>query len=109
METYGLIRTGEPFRLRHALIPFACLIIMAYFAYHAVQGRHGFMAWLELNKEIAQLEGEQTRLSETRLRLERRVALLRPESLDPDLLDERARALLGLSHRDELTIFRAPD
>ena len=42
---------------------------------------------------------------EIRRDLERDVALLRPESLDPDLLDERARAALGFAHPDELTIF----
>ena len=109
MESYGLSRTGEPFRLRHALIPVACFIIMVYFAYHAVQGRHGLMAWLALTDERARLETELAGMRETRARLEQRVALLRPESLDPDLLDEHARGILGLAHRDELTIFRNPD
>ena len=35
---------------------------------------------------------------------QRRVALLRSERLDPDMLDERARALLGLSDPRDLTL-----
>jgi hypothetical protein len=34
------------------------------------------------------------------------VALLRPESLDPDMLDERARAILNLAHQDDLIMMK---
>ena len=34
------------------------------------------------------------------------VALLRPESLDPDMLDERARAILNLAHQDDLIMLK---
>jgi cell division protein FtsB len=34
--------------------------------------------------------------------LERRVAALKPEGLDRDMLDERARVVLGLAHADEV-------
>lgn len=107
MGSYRPIR--EPFRLRHALIPAVCLVIMVYFAYHGVQGRHGLISWLGLSHEIEGLEADLARVTATRERLESHVALLRPESLDPDLLDERARGILGLANRDELTIFRDPD
>jgi cell division protein FtsB len=36
--------------------------------------------------------------------IERRVAALRPDSLDLDMLDERARQVLDLVHEDELVI-----
>jgi cell division protein FtsB len=39
-------------------------------------------------------------------RLERDVALLRPESLDPDMLDERARAILNLAHSNDLIMLK---
>ena len=35
---------------------------------------------------------------------ERRVALLRPQSIDPDMLDERARVLLNYADPRELTL-----
>jgi cell division protein FtsB len=46
-----------------------------------------------------------------RQRIERDVALLQPENLDPDMLDERARAILNLAHPDDLVMMkrRAPD
>ncbi len=52
-------------------------------------------------------------LKEVRERLERDVSLLRPESLDPDMLDERARAILNLANKDDLVMLKrrepAPD
>jgi len=36
---------------------------------------------------------------------ERRVAALRNQSLDPDMLDERARVLLNFSRKDDIIIF----
>ena len=40
-------------------------------------------------------------VSAERLRLENKVVLLRDESVDPDLLDEQARRLLGYVAEDE--------
>jgi len=101
-----LIRTTEPLRLRHALIPVVCLIVISYFAYHAVYGRHGFIAWLSLQNRVDTLSQQLNDVRQAREQLDRQVALLRPESLDPDLLDERARAGLGFSHPDDIVIFR---
>lgn len=106
MENLGLIRTTEPLRLRHALIPVVCLIVISYFAYHAVYGRHGFIAWLSLQNRVDTLSQQLEDVRKERAQLDRQVALLRPESLDPDLLEERARAGLGFSHPDDIVIFR---
>jgi len=40
------------------------------------------------------------------LALEHRVSLLRPESVDPDMLEEQARSRLGLTDRDEVVILK---
>ena len=106
MENLGLIRTNEPLRLRHALIPIVCMIVISYFAYHAVYGRHGFIAWLSLQNRVDTLTQQLDDVRQSREKLDLQVALLRPESLDPDLLDERARAGLGFSHPDDIVIFR---
>jgi cell division protein FtsB len=106
MKELGLIRTQEPLRLRHALIPVVCLIVLSYFAYHAVYGRHGFIAWLSLQNSVDTLEQQLAEVRATHRQLDQQVSLLRPESLDPDLLDERARATLGLAHPNDIVIFR---
>lgn len=106
MKDMGLIRTREPLRLRHALVPLVCLIVIGYFAYHAVYGRHGFIAWLSLQNSVETLDLQLAEVRAAREQLDRQVALLRPESLDPDLLDERARATLGFANPNDIVIFR---
>ena len=78
--------------------------ILGYFGYHGVRGERGVGDWFEASKEITRLERQVT-LNEMRIAtLEHRVSLLREGSLDRDLLDERARHVLGLAHPDEIIV-----
>jgi cell division protein FtsB len=97
-------------RFRSLLFPLLACGVGGYFAYHLQTGDHGLQARADLEKRKAVLAGELDGLKEVRKRLERDVALLRPESLDPDMLDERARAILNLAHPDDLVMLkrRAP-
>jgi cell division protein FtsB len=78
--------------------------VSGYFVYHAVQGDRGLMAWLMLKQQIAEASATRDAVAEERAAWERRVALLRSGSLDPDMLDERARQVLNLGHPDEVVI-----
>ena len=91
-------------RVRHIVVPVFCMAALVYFGYHAVQGERGLLSWLRLTQQIAVAEAELDLLSAERRQLEHRARLLRPEGLDPDLLDERARLILGLAHPNELII-----
>ena len=97
-------------RLSSLLFPLLACGLGGYFAYSLQTGDHGLEANASLLKRKAVLAGELAGLKEVRQRLERDVSLLRPESLDPDMLDERARAILNLAHPDDLVILkrRAP-
>jgi hypothetical protein len=39
-----------------------------------------------------------------KMRLESRVKMLRPDSLDPDMLEEQSRKLLYFSHKDDIIV-----
>ena len=93
-------------RVKRAVVPLVCLGLAGYFAYHAVEGDHGLIAWIELEREHGELTGQLQKLRAERRDLEHRVTLMRPESLDPDMLDERARGSLNLAHPNDITIFR---
>ena len=88
-----------------ALYTIAVLLI-GYFGVNAFTGNHGLRARQDLDHEVAQLTGELAALKAERATLERRVSLLRPESIDADMLDERARALLDYSDPRELILLR---
>ena len=91
-------------RARYIAPPVLGACLFAYFAYHAVQGDRGIIAWLVLSQQIREARATEAELGRERAALERRVALLSPSSLDPDLLDERARAMLNLAHSDDVII-----
>jgi len=92
--------------LRHLAIPLVCLGLVGYFAYHLVEGNRGIEARDRLEGRIEALEGQLDGLRAVRKRIERDVALMRAERLDPDMLDERARAILNLAHPNDIVIPR---
>jgi cell division protein FtsB len=85
-----------------------CLSLLGYFAWHGNYGPRGFGYQAQLESQAALLTGEFDNVQRQRIRLERKVALLRPESLDPDMLDEMARSQLEVAAPNELVTFQKP-
>jgi cell division protein FtsB len=85
------------------LYAFAALFV-GYFGVNAFTGNHGLRAQAGLEKQFVTMQAELTDLKAERAHWERRVSLLRPDRIDPDMLDERARALLGLADPRDLTL-----
>ena len=81
--------------------------VIGYFGYHALHGERGFLAWRELKGDLVVARSVEAEIAEQRSRLERRTALLRGDNLDPDLLEERARVLLGYGHPNDLVILHS--
>ena len=79
-------------------------LLIGYFGVNAYTGNHGIRARQGLDVQLARLASERDDLRQERQRWERRVALLKPQSIDPDMLDERARALLDYVDPRELTL-----
>ena len=79
-------------------------LVIGYFGVNAYTGNRGLRAKQDLDAQIAQLSGELAGLRAERGTWERSVALLQAESIDPDMLDERARALLNYADPRELTL-----
>jgi cell division protein FtsB len=71
------------------------VLFIGYFGVNAYTGNRGLKAKQDLDAQIAELSTELGTLRDERAMWERRIALLRSNSLDPDMLDERARVLLG--------------
>jgi len=81
--------------------------LVVYFGFYAVSGDRGLSRWSELRADIAQAEKTLAETRQTRLALERRAARLRDESLDLDLLSERARIVLNYSHPNDIIVMDA--
>jgi cell division protein FtsB len=79
-------------------------LLIGYFGVNAYTGNHGLRAKQNLDQQIAQLTGELSVLRAERANWDRRVVLLKSDGLDPDMLDERARALLDYVDPRDLTL-----
>jgi len=82
-------------RGRQVWPPVIGFCVFAYFAYHVVQGERGLLAWHEYGVRLAEGQATLDALTAERTAIERRTALLSARSLDPDLLEERARIMLN--------------
>jgi cell division protein FtsB len=82
--------------------------VIGYFGVNAYTGRYGLTARQELDQEIIELTSELARLKAERAVGEQRVALLRADKLDPDMLDERARFQLNYVHPRDLILMLKP-
>ena len=91
-------------RGRHILPPVLLAATLGYFGYHVIQGERGVLAWLQLEKELRVARANAAVLSQEKTQLEHRVSLLRPNSLDPDLLEERARVVLNYARDGEMLV-----
>ncbi len=93
-------------RVHFILGPIVGIVLTGYFAYHLVEGERGFEAWLRLNREMRTATANLEAVRAQRAALDLRVSNLRPEHVDPDLLDERIRATLNLVSPDDIVIMQ---
>ena len=89
------------------LYMFAAAFI-GYFAVNAFTGNHGLRAQQDLDQQMTAMQTELKQIKAERALWERRVALLRPDRIDPDMLDERARLLLGYVDPRDTTLLLNP-
>ena len=92
-------------RLKAILPTLLGLCVCAYFGFHAIQGDRGVIRLLNLKQELKQAEETFVVVHSERTAWDSRVSGLKPGSLDPDLIEERARVELGMGKKGERVIF----
>jgi cell division protein FtsB len=90
--------------VRRAALPAGCIAIMAYFAFHAVSGPTGVLAWRDYKVQRAAVTAEAAKVAATKAALQHQVDLLDPQHVDPDLADELVRKNLGVVRPDEVIV-----
>jgi cell division protein FtsB len=91
-------------RAQALLFPALFVSVTAYFAWHATQGDRGLVAFAQEQQLLKKVQDEQKAAKAERDTWEIRVSGLRSEHLDPDTLDERARAMLNLAQPNEVIV-----
>ena len=92
-------------RIRQIAVPVFGALVVGYFVYHSMKGDHGLNAYIKLSGELAKAEEVLQERRSKREVIEHRTNLLRPDNLDLDILDERARDVLNLLNVNERVIF----
>ncbi len=107
MPAYGrcmVVRRG----IRSILITLGLYLVsggaVAYFMFHAQHGSRGLEARGSVQESLKLMEQELAGLATERRSWEQRLALMRDEAVDRDLLEERARSALGRVHRNDVVI-----
>ena len=93
-------------RIRQVLVSVFGIFAMFYFVFHIFHGERGLIVWGKLRQQVVTATNMAKIMAAERRYLENKVRLLHPESLDPDMLDERARLMLNFGYPDELIILR---
>ena len=100
-------------RRRRSILTALALYILAaafigYFAVNAFTGNHGLRAQQDLEQQMTSIKDELDALKSERAEWEQRVSLLRSDRIDPDMLDERGRALLDYVDPRDVTLLLKP-
>jgi cell division protein FtsB len=99
-------------RARAFLIPLTLYsvsaLVVGYFVHHAHNGSRGLESKRQLKIQAYEIQRSLEGVKTERGEWERRIALLRSDQIDRDLLEERARTLLGRVHRNDIVIITGP-
>ena len=80
------------------------IALICYLAFAALQGEHGLFSLFAIEGDEARLQEELSGLQAERAILANKAERLSAGALDPDLLDEQARKVLGLARPDEIIV-----
>ena len=94
--------------LRSLALPFGvhglAALLSCYFVWQGLNGNRGLKAGEEYQQQLEKLRYERNFLKMQRLQWEQRVALIRGETVDSDILDEAARSQLSRVHKNDVVI-----
>jgi cell division protein FtsB len=85
-------------------MPLITAAFLGYFGYHAFSGYYGIVSRERLERDAVALSQELEELKEKRAWYENRVAILRSDHLDADLVDVAARRALNRVRSDEVVL-----
>ena len=80
------------------------VLFFIYFTYHLFQGERGLISMMSLKAQIKKDQAVLDEKEQKKADLEHQVSLLRPDSLDLDMLEERARVVLNYAYPEEIIV-----
>ena len=92
--------------IKQNLLAIIGFCLFCYFSYHALLGERSYIRLMSMERQVSKVTATYNELHAKREHLQDKVVRLRPGSLDRDLLEERARYVLGFHYPDEKIILR---
>jgi cell division protein FtsB len=86
----------------------ALLAFQGYLGYSAISGQFGIEGRDEIHADIQVLKDRSSALQAEIDSFRHRNSLMNPRHLDPDIVTERARALLNMANADDILIMVDP-
>lgn len=87
--------------VRQNLVAVIGICLSLYFTYHLIAGERSVLRLVSLDRQVEAQHATLANLTAERETLEKRVVMMRPGSIDRDLLEERARLILGYTGENE--------
>lgn len=97
-------RLKRPAFWRHLALTAALVAFQAYLGYNVVSGQFGIESQKVMLAQINELKAQSGALAAEIEATSHRVGLFNSSMLDPDILTERARALLSMSQADDIIV-----
>jgi len=97
-------RLKRPSIVKQLSVTALLLAVQGYLAFSAVGGQFGIESQKQIMQDIESAKAERSTLQAEIDAYRHRIALFDPERLDPDILSERARALLGFANPDDIIV-----
>ncbi len=94
------------FRRYDLLVCLACLALLSSFAWYSLKGPRGYHYQANLEEQINELNAENIKLADEKASLEKQVNLVRPESIDRDMLEQLARTELKMAYPDTFVVLQ---
>jgi cell division protein FtsB len=89
------------------VLPAVTVTVVGYFGTHAIWGERGILALEDAQGHLALRQQELAGLTQTRARLEHRIALMGQASPDADLVEELARTQLMDGAPNQVAVSRS--
>ena len=92
---------------RQNLIAVIGVCLSFYFCYHLIAGERSYLRLVSLNHQISTAENQYVASANEREVLEQKVVMMRPGSVNRDLLEEQSRKVLGFHYKDEKVLIKS--
>ena len=101
-------RLKRPSFWRQLLLGAGLVAFQGYLGFNVVSGQFGIESQKQMHADLKELRAQSGALQAEIDSYRHRVALFDPTRLDPDIVSERARALLSMAQPDDIIVMGDP-